>query len=71
MAVYKHTIPVWDSCPKISKNQTSKFRDCSLAVQGAKLFNSMPKTSETFQKKRLDFYKATKKLGKKVTEKQS
>ena len=24
-----------------SKNQTSKFRDCTLAVQGAKLFNAM------------------------------
>ena len=28
----------------IPKNQTSKFRDSTLAVQGAKLFNAMPKS---------------------------
>ena len=28
----------------ISKNQTSKLRDCTLSVQGAKLFNVMPKS---------------------------
>eukprot|EP00111_Clytia_hemisphaerica_P018187 TCONS_00053782-protein len=41
----------------IPKNQTSKFRDSTLAVQGAKIFNAMPKSIRNLKNISVDKFK--------------
>jgi len=42
----------------IPKNQTSKFRDSTLAVQGAKLFNAMPKSIRNLKNVSINEFKS-------------
>ena len=42
----------------IPKNQTSKFRDSTLAVQGAKLFNAMPKSIRNLKNVSINKFKS-------------